>query len=116
MKQRAALIRTLALKPDILLLDEPLSALDSQSRLTIGNDIFNIIKEEGKTAIMVTHDLGEALSNSDRIIVLTKRPGKIKNIYNIDFDGVNVPTERRKLSSFITMQDIIWRDLDNESQ
>lgn len=110
MRQRVALIRTLALKPDILLLDEPLSALDSQSRLSIGNDIFNIIKEEGKTAIMVTHDISEALSTSNRIIVLSKRPGTIKNIYELNL-GENYYS-RRMNPLFSKYQDEIWRDLD----
>lgn len=111
MRQRVALIRTLALKPDILLLDEPLSALDSQSRLSIGKDIFNIIKNEGKTAIMVTHDLNEALNVSDRIILLTKRPGKIKKIYEIPFR--NIDFSNRKLDKeYNTLLDEIWRDLD----
>lgn len=111
MRQRVALIRTLALQPDILLLDEPLSALDSQSRLSIGEDIFNIIKKEGKTAIMVTHDLSEALSISDRIILLTKRPGTVKNIYDVDFK--NLDFHSRKLNiNFNKLQDEIWRDLD----
>jgi len=111
MRQRVALIRTLALKPDILLLDEPLSALDSQTRLTIGEDIFNIIKNENITAIMVTHDIGEALSISDRIIVLTKRPAKIKNIYQIPFNNLDYYS-RRLDSSFKKLLDQIWRDLD----
>lgn len=72
MRQRVALIRTLAIRPDILLLDEPMSALDYQSRLAISDDIYNIIKKEGKTAIMVTHDIAEAISMSDRIVVLSK--------------------------------------------
>ena len=83
MRQRVALIRTLAIKPDILLLDEPMSALDYQSRLAISDDIYRIIKNEGKTAIMVTHDIAEAISMSDKIVVLTKRPAKVKNIYDI---------------------------------
>ena len=87
MKQRVALIRTLATKPNLILLDEPLSALDYQSRLTIGNDIFNIIKNEGKTAIMVTHDISEAISMSNKVIVLSKRPAIIKNIYNINLSN-----------------------------
>ena len=85
MRQRVALIRTLAIKPDILLLDEALSSLDYQSRLAISDDLYNIIKKENKTAIMVTHDIGEAISMSDKIIVLTNRPAKIKNIYNYLF-------------------------------
>lgn len=110
MRQRVALIRTLALKPDILLLDEPLSALDSQSRLSIGNDIFNIIKRENKTAIMVTHDIGEALSVSDRIIILTKRPGTIKKIYEIDLGDTYF--SRRMNKDFSIYEDKIWKDLD----
>lgn len=111
MRQRVALIRTLALKPDILLLDEPLSALDSQSRLSIGKDIFNIIKNEGKTAIMVTHDLNEALNVSDRIILLTRRPGKIKNIYDIPFRSIDF-SNRKLDKEYNTLLDEIWRDLD----
>ena len=79
MKQRLALIRTLAFKPDILLLDEPYSALDYQTRLNVSNDVFNIIKEEKITAIIVTHDIEEAISMCNKIIVLTNRPTKIKN-------------------------------------
>ena len=111
MRQRVALIRTLALKPDILLLDEPLSALDSQSRLSIGKDIFNIIKNEEKTAIMVTHDLNEALNVSDRIILLSTRPGKIKNIYDIPFKKVNF-SNRKLEDKYSILLDKIWRDLD----
>ena len=111
MRQRVALIRTLALKPDILLLDEPLSALDSQSRLSIGKDIFNIIKNEKKTAIMVTHDLNEALNVSDRVILLSNRPAKIKNIYDIPFKDIEF--SKRKLDkNYNILLDKIWRDLD----
>jgi len=81
MKQRVALIRTLALKPDILLLDEPFSALDYQSRLAVSDDVYRIIRKEGITTIMVSHDIAEAISMSDRIVVLSKRPATIKNIY-----------------------------------
>ena len=111
MRQRVALIRTLALKPDILLLDEPLSALDSQSRLSIGKDIFNIIKNEGKTAIMVTHDLNEALNVSDRVILLSKRPGVIKKIYDIPFKNINF-SNRKLEDKYSILLDEIWRDLD----
>ena len=112
MRQRVALIRTLALKPDILLLDEPMSALDYQSRLSISDDIYKIIKNEKKTAIMVTHDIAEAVSMSDRVIVLTKRPGVIKSIYEINLDGKSTPTYNRKLKDFSKYYDILWRDLD----
>ena len=112
MRQRVALIRTLALKPDILLLDEPMSALDYQSRLSISDDIYKIIKNEKKTAIMVTHDIAEAVSMSDRVIVLTKRPGVIKSIYEINLNNRTTPTNNRKLKDFSKYYDILWRDLD----
>ena len=112
MRQIVALIRTLAIKPDILLLDEALSALDYQSRIAIADDIYKIIKKEGKTAIMVTHDISEAISMSDKVIVLTKRPAKIKNIYKINFKDKSTPIINRKLPEFTYYFDLIWRDLD----
>lgn len=112
MKQRAALIRTLAIKPDILLLDEAFSALDYQTRLALSDDIYKIIKKEGKTAILVTHDLAEAISLSDRIIVLTKRPSQIKKIYEIKFQEKSTPINNRKCPEFSKYYDQIWRDLD----
>ena len=112
MKQRVALIRTLATNPDILLLDEPLSALDYQSRLAISDDIYNIIKKEGKTAIMVTHDIAEAISMSDRIIVLSKRPATIKNIYEIKLTDRKTPIHNRKCKEFNYYFEKIWGDLD----
>lgn len=112
MRQRVALIRTLAIKPDILLLDEPMSALDYQSRLAISDDIYRIIKNEGKTAIMVTHDIAEAISMSDKIVVLTKRPAKVKNIYDIKLTNKSTPINNRKCKEFSKYYDTIWRDLD----
>ncbi|MCI8569488.1 MAG: ABC transporter ATP-binding protein [Bacilli bacterium] len=112
MRQRCALIRTLATKPDILLLDEAMSALDYQSRLAISDDIYKIIKNEGKTAIMVTHDIAEAISMSDRIIVLTKRPSKVKKIYEVKFENKSTPINNRKAKEFSIYYDKIWRDLD----
>lgn len=112
MRQRVALIRTLAVKPDILLLDEPFSALDYQTRLALSDDVFRIIKNEGKAAIMVTHDLAEAISLSDRIIVLTKRPATVKKIYNIHLTDKKNPIHNRKCKEFSTYYDQIWRDLD----
>ena len=100
MRQRVALIRTLAVKPDVLLLDEALSALDYQSRIAIADDIYNVIKKEGKTAIMVTHDIGEAISMSDKVIVLTKRPATIKNIYKINFKDKSTPIINRTLPEY----------------
>ncbi len=112
MKQRVALIRTLALKPDILLLDEPFSALDYQSRLAVSDDVFQILKKEGKTAIMVTHDLAEAVSMSDRVIVFSKRPCHLKQIYHIELSNKQNPIENRKAREFATYYDLIWKDLD----
>ena len=112
MRQRVALIRTLAMKPDILLLDEPFSALDYQSRLAVSDDVYKIIKKEGKSAIMITHDLAEAISLSDKIIVLSKRPSKIKNIYNIELTNKSTPIENRKAKEFATYYDKIWKDID----
>lgn len=112
MRQRCALIRTLATKPDILLLDEAMSALDYQSRLAISDDIYKIIKNEGKTAIMVTHDIAEAISMSDRIIVLSKRPAVVKKDYKIIFENKSTPINNRKEKEFAKYYDKIWRDLD----
>lgn len=112
MKQRVALIRTLAIKPDILLLDEPFSALDYQSRLKVSDDVYNIIKNEKKTVIMITHDIAEAISLSDKIIVCSKRPSHIKKIYNIEMENKTSPINNRKCKEFSTYYDMIWRDLD----
>lgn len=116
MKQRVALIRTLATNPDILLLDEPFSALDYQTRLVLSDDVYKIIKNEGKTVIMVTHDLAEAISLSDRIVVLTKRPAKIKKIYEININNKSTPINNRKTPEFNIYYDMIWRDLDVHTQ
>lgn len=112
MRQRVALIRTLGINPNILLLDEPFSALDYQTRLALSNDLYQIIKNEGKTAILITHDLGEAISMADRVIVLTKRPCKVKNIYEIKLDNKTNPIDNRKDKKFNYYYDMIWRDLD----
>lgn len=89
-----------------------MSALDSQARLAISDDIYRIIKQEGKTAIMVTHDIAEAISMSDRIIVLTKRPAIVKSIYKIDLDNKSTPINNRSSKNFSSYYDAIWRDLD----
>lgn len=112
MRQRLALIRTLAIDPDILLLDEPLSALDYQTRLALSNDLYRIIKEEKKTAIMVTHDLAEAISMSDRIVVLSKRPSRIKKIYEIKYEKRKTPIENRKEKEFEMYYNDIWKEID----
>lgn len=112
MRQRAALIRTLATKPDILLLDEPFSALDYQTRLNVSDDVYKILKKENKTAIMVTHDLAEAISMSDKIIVLSKRPSLIKKIYDVKLDNKSTPINNRNDSKFSYYYNLIWKDID----
>lgn len=112
MRQRAALIRTLAIHPDILLLDEPFSALDAMTRVALADDLYKMIKEEGKTVLMVTHDIAEAVSLSDIVIVLTKRPATIKSVYEINFENRKTPFENRKRKEFSIYYDEIWRDLD----
>ena len=111
MRQRVSLIRTLALNPKLLLLDEPFSALDYQTRLSVQNDIYSIIKSENKTVILVTHDISEAISMSDKIVVLTKRPGTIKTIINIDFDKTLTPLERREIPLFNEYFKVLWEEL-----
>lgn len=113
MRQRVALIRTLAIKPKILLLDEAFSALDYQTRIMVTNDIFQILKNENITAIIVTHDISEAISMSDRIVVLTKRPATVKKIHTIDFDMENrTPINCRESPKFSKYFDTIWKELD----
>ena len=115
MRQRAALIRTLAVRPDILLLDEPFSALDYQTRLSVSNDIGSIIQKEKKTAILVTHDLAEAVSLADRIIILTERPGRIHRIIPVAFPEQLTPMERRDHADFKTYFNLIWKELHHET-
>lgn len=116
MRQKVALIRTLAVKPQILLLDEPFSALDYQTRITLSEEILEIIKNENKTAILVTHDISEAISLSDRIIIFSKRPSTVKKIINLDFNSQKLsPNEKRKSKEFNEYFDIIWRELDDQT-
>lgn len=112
MKQRVALIRTLATKPDLLLLDEPFSALDYQSRIKVADDVYNIIKKEKKTAIMITHDIGEAISLSQVIYVFSKRPAVVKKKYNIKLPNNINSIEKRKCPEFANYYEKIWSDLD----
>ena len=112
MTQRVALIRTLANNPDILLLDEPFSALDYQSRLAISDDIYKILKKEKKSVIMVTHDIAEAISMCDKVIVLSDRPATIKNIYEIKLTNKSTPINNRKAKEFSNYYDLIWKDID----
>ena len=113
MRQRVALIRTLATDPDILLLDEAFSALDYQTRLMVSDDVWKIIKKEKKTTIMITHDVAEAISMADRIIVLTSRPAKVKSIYNIEMKNKDTPINNRKNPEFSKYYDMIWKDIDH---
>lgn len=117
MRQRAALIRTLALEPDILLLDEPFSALDYQTRLEVGDDISNIIRRENKTAILVTHDISEAISLSERILVFTTRPASIKADIPIKFPAECKSTlDKRNSAEFQLYFKTIWGELTDEAK
>lgn len=112
MRQRAALIRTLTVKPKILLLDEAFSALDYQTRIKVTVDIYRILKRENITTIMVTHDITEAISMADRVIVLSKRPGKIKAIHHIDFDLTDRnPLNCREIPKFSEYFNVLWKEL-----
>ena len=113
MRQRAALIRTLALKPELLLLDEPFSALDYQTRLNVSDDIGRILKKEGKPAILVTHDISEAISMADRVIILTGRPATVARIVTIDLDLTDrTPLASRNAPQFKFYFNLIWKELN----
>lgn len=112
MRQRVALIRTLAVKPKILLLDEAFSALDYQTRIMVTHDIYHILKRENMTALMVTHDISEAISMSDRVLVLSKRPGTLKDIHKIDFEIENRdPIKVRESPKFSAYFNTLWKEL-----
>lgn len=113
MRQRAALIRTLAIKPKILLLDEAFSALDYQTRIMVTKDIYDILKNEHITALIVTHDISEAISMSDRVIILSNRPAVVKEVHEIDFEMENrTPLNCRESPKFSKYFDTIWKGLD----
>lgn len=113
MRQRAALIRTLAIDPEILLLDEAFSALDYQTRLAVSDEVKEIITQEGKTAILVTHDISEAISMADQVVVLTKRPGTIKSIHKIVLTcKEHTPIKNREAPEFRDYFNRIWKELD----
>lgn len=114
MRQRVALLRTLALDPDILLLDEPFSSLDYQTKITVQDDIYKIIKDAQKTTLLVTHDITEAIAMADRVIVLTKRPSTIKAIYDIELDlkEEKTPLLSRNSPKFKEYFNLIWEALD----
>ena len=111
MRQRVALIRTLALNPDMLLLDEPFSALDYQTRLNVCNDVYEIIRAEGKTALLITHDISEAISVADKIFVLSKRPATILSEHAVSFPEKE-PLKRRENKEFSKWFEILWGELN----
>ena len=112
MRQRVALIRTLAIKPKLLLLDEAFSALDYQTRIKVTVDIYQILRKENITTLMVTHDISEAISMADKVLVLTKRPGTIKSIHNIKFDlKTRTPLNCRETPYFSEYFNTLWKEL-----
>ena len=111
MRQRVALIRTMALKPKIMLLDEAFSALDYQTRLNVCDDVLKILKAENITSILVTHDITEAITMSDKILVLTKRPASIKSIHNINLSQFGTPLQRREHPEISGYFNQIWKEL-----
>ena len=111
MRQRVALIRTLVSNPKILLLDEPFSALDYQTRISVCDDVYKIIREEQKTTILVTHDISEAISMSDRIIVLTNRPAQVKSIIK-PMLGEGLPLQKRENPRFSVLFENLWKELN----
>lgn len=112
MKQRVALIRTLAIKPDILLLDEPFSRLDLITRLSISDDVYNIIKEKQITTLIISHDIAECISLCDRVAIMSKRPGTIKNIHEIYLSNKDVPSKNRSDNKFYYYYDLLWKEID----
>lgn len=116
MRQRVALIRTLALRPEVLLLDEPFSALDYQTRLNISDEVYEIIKKEKKTTIMVTHDISEAISMSDEIIILSNRPAVIVKNISLQFDeNYSLPLKRREAPNFRVYFNEIWKEMNGNA-
>ena len=111
MRQRAALIRTLAVNPDVLLLDEPFSALDYQTRLSVCDDVYKIIRNEKKTALLITHDISEAISVADRIFVLSRRPARILAEHTIEFPETE-PLKRRENKTFSRWFELLWKELN----
>lgn len=112
MRQKVALIRTLATRPELLLLDEPFSALDSQTRITLCDEMHAIIKREGKTALLVTHDIAEAVSMADRVLVFSARPTHLKAEYSISLD-MPTPLARRNADGFKHYFNSIWEEIDH---
>ncbi len=114
MRQRVALIRTMALKPKIMLLDEAFSALDYQTRINVCDDVSKILKQENITSVLVTHDINEAISLSDKIVVLTKRPATVKQVHEVNLAHLGTPLKRRESAEANKLFDVIWKELQNE--
>ena len=113
MRQKVALIRTLAFDPKLLLLDEPFSALDYQTRLRASDEIYDIIRTEHKTAILVTHDISEAISMSDRILVFSDRPAHLKAEHTVSLSVDGPPSKRRGAPEFSHLFETIWKELEH---
>ena len=116
MRQRVALARTLCTEPDIVLLDEPFSALDSQTRIALADEVTEILRREGKTAILVTHDIGEAVSMAERVVVLSRRPGRVKSNHAIRFESADgrrpAPFAARNAPEFNGYFNALWKELE----
>ena len=116
MRQRAALIRTLVLEPELLLLDEPFSALDYQTRLNVSDDIGKILKSSGKPAILVPHDSSEAISMADRVLVLSARPATVQKVVDIHLTLENrTPLSSRNAPDFKKYFNLIWKELNENA-
>lgn len=114
MRQRVALVRMLAANPSLMLLDEPFSALDYQTKLKLEDLVFQTLKSEKKTAVLVTHDIGEAIAMSDRVVLLSPRPGRIHRVFEIPKGLANIlPFEARQHQHFNEQFQFIWREMES---
>lgn len=116
MRQKVALIRTLAFDPELLLLDEPFSALDYQTRLRVADEVYGIIRSEGKTAVLVTHDIAEAVSMSDRVLVFSSRPARLLAEHAVSLPTALPPFERRNAPGFSELFHTIWKEIAQDEE